>query len=172
MASTIVSTVGAADANSYVTLAEAATYMGDRLHKDAWTGASVSERTAALLWAAKLIDSGIDWLGSKTSNTQAMSWPRAYVPNPDPAYATFGYMADDVVPVDIKNAQCEMALASFSPGITAEPGLSSLAVGSLKLDFAGNTQQSSAFPRQVEELLCKYGVVRSAKSSARKLVRT
>jgi hypothetical protein len=179
MASVIVETVGDPDANSYVTMAEAITYMGDRLHKSAWENAGSAEKTAALIWAARLIDSRVEWMGSRTDESQAMAWPRMYVPDPDPAYTTdtslYGYLPSDVIPVDIKNAQFELALALLNGDVTAEPGstgLSSLAVGSLKLDFAGNSQQPETFPRQVDEIICKYGVVRSAKSSVRKLVRT
>lgn len=179
MPSTIDATVGGVDANSYATLAEATAYFGDRLHKGSWDGASSSEKTAALLWAARVIDSRIEWIGNRTASTQAMSWPRAYVPDPDPSYlpddSLYGYLASDAIPSDIKHAQFEMALALIAGDVTVQPGatgLNSLAVGSLKLDFSGNTQQPSTFPRQVDELICKYGVVRVTKSASRKLVRT
>ncbi len=38
----IEATVGSPDANSYVTLAEAEAYFPERLHSDAWAGASAS----------------------------------------------------------------------------------------------------------------------------------
>lgn len=179
MPSAIEASVGHVDANSYVTLAEAVTYFGDRLHKTAWASAGSGDKTAALIWAARVIDSRIEWMGQRSSSTQAMSWPRAYVPDPDPAYlpddSLYGYIPIDVIPSDIKVAQFEMALALISGDITAQPsttGINSLAVGSLKLDFAGNSQQPNTFPRQVDELLCKYGVVRVSNKASRKLVRT
>lgn len=175
MASTIDATVGGASANSYVTLQEAATYFGDRLHKDAWTNASAPDKTAALIWAAKVIDSRISWLGTRASSTQARAWPRAYVRNPDPANSTADttccYLPADAIPQDIKDAQCEMALALLASDITATPdsaGIGSLAVSSLRIDFAG--AQQPTIPRQVDELLSRYGTVR-ATSSTRKVVR-
>lgn len=185
MASTIDATVGGTASNSYVTMDEATTYFGDRLHKDAWANASVTDKTAALLWATKIIDSRIYWAGNKADSLQALSWPRLLVPDPDPAYipsislingfSTAGYLPGDAIPVDIKTAQCEMAMALISSDLTAEPGstgLNSLAVGSLKLDFADNRSQPETFPRQVDEIITKYGTIRSAKTAVRKLVRS
>jgi len=185
MASAIDATASGADANSYVTLAEANTYFGDRLHKDNWINAGASEKTAALLWAVKVLDSRVDWKGSRTTDTQALSWPRVYVPMPDPPYlpaisAPFGYpltgyMDGAVVPDEIKYAQMELALALLGSDLTAQPdttGLNSLGVGPIRLDFAGNNQQAETLPRNVKELVERYGSVRTARSGTRKLVRT
>ena len=185
MASTIDATVGGSDSNSYVTMAEATTYMKDRLHKTAWDNAGSSDKAAALLWAAKIIDSRMEWLGQRATETQALSWPRVYAVDPDPAYLPtinelFGrpiiaYIPGDIIPNDIKYAQCEMALALLGSDLSAQPGstgLNSLAVGSLKLDFAPTREQTPTIPRQVDELLNRYGVSRNAKKVVRKLVRS
>lgn len=75
MAITLVNTPGAANANTYCDLTEATAYHQSRLWNDEWTGASVDQQTAALLWATKLLDLQ-QWKGSKTFQNGSLRWPQ------------------------------------------------------------------------------------------------
>lgn len=104
MPSAIVTTPAATTANSYVSVAEAEVYFGDRLHSLAWVGATADEKAVALLMAARRIDQS-EFLGTRWKLEQSMAWPRYGVLDED------GWLiAADVIPERVKRAQMEEAL--------------------------------------------------------------
>lgn len=165
--SAIVATALAANANSFATLAEAEQYFSDRLHSDAWTAATADQKAQALLWATKILDTRVAWKGSKSTQGQALNWPRAYVEDPNyaimpPATAyslSKFYLDSDTVPQVIKQAQCELALSLLSEDITQDAdttGLSSITVGSISLGI-NSADKKRVLPRPVRDLIAPYG---------------
>lgn len=61
--------------NSYVTLAEATTYFGDRLDAGAWDDADDARRSQALVTATEVLD-GQSWTGTAVSDSQPLAFPR------------------------------------------------------------------------------------------------
>jgi hypothetical protein len=126
---TIDATVGGANANSYVTLAEADAYLEGRLNVTAWTSATTDTKNRALVEAQRTL-SPLPWAGSRTTDAQALAWPRQYVANPDaplpltpvarenllPTYVV--YYDDNVVPTRVKHGQVELALEFLKSGTT------------------------------------------------------
>lgn len=80
---------------SYATIAEAATYLNDRLNVTAWECSTDDERRRALAMATNIIDR-LNYLGAKTDPDQTNQFPRG---------------GDTTIPQDIKNASAEIALA-------------------------------------------------------------
>lgn len=116
MAVTIVATVGSASANSFVTLAEAATYAEARLNASTWeTSATTDNKNRALVEATREL-SALVWQGKRTDSTQALSWPRQVTVDPDNPSLT--YFASTVIPTRVKDATCELALAFIKSGTT------------------------------------------------------
>lgn len=118
MALTIEATTGGASANSFVTEAEAIAYMAARLNAGAWstttTGGTLTElEKKALIEAARAFDL-LGWEGTRSTDTQALAWPREYAVNPDATISDpateYPYYANDVVPQRVKDAACEYAL--------------------------------------------------------------
>lgn len=72
----LVATPGAPDANSYVSLADALAFCEGELGVGAFTGAAASQQEAALRTATTWLDR-LSFIGSKTSEGQALKWPRA-----------------------------------------------------------------------------------------------
>lgn len=110
-------TVGGEDANSYVTLAEADTYMGERLHTEAWDAADEENATKekALLMACRHLERlRCHEAGGPayTSPYQALTFPRVRDTDPD--------AGDYIIPDPVKDAQCEEALALLSHGQESE----------------------------------------------------
>lgn len=71
-------TAGSATANTYVTLAVANQYHLDRpAVKTTWAVATDDQKSAAILWATKLLDRYFEWNGAITSETQKLLWPRS-----------------------------------------------------------------------------------------------
>ncbi len=116
MAVTVVATVGSASANSFVTLAEADTYMEGKLPSPTtWDAASDDTCNRALVSAARWL-SALAWLGDRADATQALSWPRSSVVDPtDPDGLEFD---TDEIPQALKDAQCELALLMVNAGTT------------------------------------------------------
>jgi hypothetical protein len=126
---TIDATVGGAAANSYVTLAQAETYLEARLNVGAWTAATTDLKNRALVEAQRTIGP-LPWAGSRTTDAQALAWPRQYVANPDaplpltniarenllPTYVV--YYDTDIIPQRVKDAQVELALEFLKSGTT------------------------------------------------------
>lgn len=121
-ASSLITTVGGASSNSFATLAEAQSFHELNFGSDAWFGTtedSVTSQVRALVKAARRLNQE-NWLGSRVTSTQALSWPRDGVAKVDAVnngfysygYCTVGevYLTTEI-PQQIKDAQCLLALA-------------------------------------------------------------
>lgn len=161
MALVIVATVGADNANSYVTAAEMTTYCEGRLNAGIWTAAA--NQLPALVEATRDI-TNLYWKGSRVSDVQALAWPRAYVQDPDAPYDDVTltlddivYYPEDIVPQRVKDATCELALQYLKAGSTdlAMPdptdGVASRRVDVLETSYVTNgsriTRGVNRFPR-------------------------
>ena len=136
MAITIVATVGAANANSYLTLADA-TAIIDGFVEDAdvqhWNSGNTDSRNRALFTATQRLDRE-RFLGARSTDTQALQCPRTGVCKPDtyintyavgfPFRITTDYYTDSEIPTQIKYAQ--VVLAVFLHNNTDALGLSGL----------------------------------------------
>lgn len=119
MPSLIIATPKAADANAYLTEAEATAYLTNgRLHTETWVAASVSDREKAIIWATRMLDSLINWYGSIRTLTQALAWPRSGVSDRDWRYYDY-----DLIPTPIKQATAELAFLLLSKDRSLEPSL-------------------------------------------------
>ena len=136
MAVVIVATPGAADANSYLTLA-AAQLIIDGFVQDAdvtaWASATTDQKNRALFTATQRLDRE-RFLGARATDTQALQWPRTGVRKPDtyintyavgfPFRITTDYFTDTEIPTQIQYAQA--VLAVFLHNNTDALGLSGL----------------------------------------------
>ena len=123
MAISIVATVGAATANSYITLTQANELIEGLVATDdvvAWEAGSTSDdyRNRALYSAAQRIDRE-RFLGARVDDTQAMQWPRSGVRKPDTYINTYAtgfpfrivedFYTDTEIPDQLKKAQAVLA---------------------------------------------------------------
>lgn len=106
--------------NSYVTVAEADTYFGDRFGADDWLALTEEVKEQLLISAMPLLETYCDWSGEKTDDEQVLEFPRN---------------GDTVVPQAIKNGQCELALAVNTAG-----GVTSSSSANLKVLKADTVQ--------------------------------
>lgn len=106
MALVLDATAKGADANSYVTEAEAATYFEGRFDVDEWDAAVVAGTDdVALVMATSRLELE-KYESVPTTTTQRLEWPRLA------AYDSNGrYLSADVVPRCVKEACFELALA-------------------------------------------------------------
>jgi hypothetical protein len=136
MAVVIVATPGAANANSYLTLAEAQAII-DGFVQDAdvqhWNTGNTDSRNRALFTATQRLDRE-RFLGARATDTQSLQWPRTGVRKPDtyintyavgfPFRITTDYFTDTEIPTQIQYAQA--VLAVFLHNNTSALGLSGL----------------------------------------------
>lgn len=122
MAIVIVATPGAANANSYLALADAQAII-DGLVEDAdvqhWGSGNTDSRNRALYTATQRLDRE-RFLGARATDTQALQWPRTGVRKPDTYINTYAvgfpfristdYFTDTEIPTQIKYAQTILAV--------------------------------------------------------------
>ena len=122
MAITIVATVGANNANSYVTLQEAQDIVDGLIEDDdviAWGSSTEDQKNRALYTATQRIDRE-RFLSAKTNNSQSLQWPRTGVRKPDtyintyaigfPFAITQAFFEDNEIPDQIKKAEVVLAV--------------------------------------------------------------
>lgn len=122
MAVTIDATAGGANANSYITLTEANTFVEAMISSTdvvQWTTGTDDTRNRALAAAAERLDRE-RFLGARATDTQARQWPRTGVRKPDTYVNTYStgfpfrisddYYTDTEIPDQIKRAQIELAV--------------------------------------------------------------
>ena len=136
MAVTIDATVGGANANSYLTLAAAQAIVDGFIQDDdviAWASATTDQKNRALFTATQRLDRE-RFLGARSTDTQALQWPRTGVRRPDtyintyavgfPFRITTDYFDDNEIPVQVQYA--EVVLAVYLNNNTDALGLSGL----------------------------------------------
>jgi hypothetical protein len=112
----LVETVGAATANSFVSLDDADEYLDARLNASAWNDEDDEDQKVRALIEATRELTVLAWEGSRTTTTQKLAWPRQYATDPDkPNPSQLGdiallYFDDDEIPQRVKDATCELAL--------------------------------------------------------------
>lgn len=118
MAFTVEDGTGLANANAYVSVADADAYFADRGEPTAWAGASTTEKEQAIVKATDYIEKRFSrrFVGVKGSSDQALSWPR------DNAYDADDYLlADDEVPTALADATAEYANRAISAALIPDP---------------------------------------------------
>ncbi len=121
---------GIADATSYVSMEEAHAYLVPR---NLWPAAPVAvpdpeqpdaeptapedpqapAKSAALIRAFDWLNS-LEWLGQPTDWQQMAAWPRLDVPTPGSRPENPSYIAANVIPMQVKRAQMELAGLIYS----------------------------------------------------------
>lgn len=116
--------------NTYVSLADATTYLGDLMGAESWAFLDPDTQNKALLTAFKLLERQ-QWQGEAVG---AVDWPRTGVTD------CAGDPVDDAtVPEDIESAQIELAYA-----LTVDPSLAG------KTTTADNTKRLKAGSAEIE----------------------
>lgn len=152
MAITIVETPGAANANSYATVAEATAFNAARPFGTAWATAGAEPQKAALVWAAILLDSSFVWTGVSTDSVQALAWPRKGM------LTRNGFaIAETEIPQMLKNAQSEWARRLIEGDMAGDNtpfkiGLESLKAGPVELRFKLPGGNSSSIDLRIADL--------------------
>lgn len=125
MAFTFDATVGGASANSYVSVSDADDYFAAHLDGSFWA-IPTARKQAALVQATNRLDmEGYEGLPTTDLPGQRLQWPRKYILDRDTDFDGYpyvtetatitytlggSYLPDNVIPKELKDATCEMAL--------------------------------------------------------------
>lgn len=166
---TVIADVGAANANSYVTVAEADAYFGDSLGRPLWSTTSQAVKEAAVISASRTLDQYMEWLGYRVDTVQSMDWPRSGVVNPNLGYSQGSYETMDVggfynwyrndeIPQKLKYATYELAYyMAQNDGLNfANQTVDSVKVGPISVDFTAKSTDSG-IPSFVENMIGHLG---------------
>src|SRR5262245_24388222 len=156
-------TIGGANANSYVDLTAANAYFDDQLNVSKWTAATDDDKKRALLTATLRMQDE-NWLGNRVNTIQRLAWPRVGVKKVDQAGGSWGYgggywFADyyrsDEIPKPVKDSQCEFALVLLSGGGggVAAGTIESFTVDGLNVKFAGEGAVSAVDDSRARALI-------------------
>jgi hypothetical protein len=149
MTVTVTATAGAANANSYLTVAQADDLADDYLSTLKWSSATTDNKGRALIMATRYLDQ-LDWIGSRASTTQALDWPRT-----DAECGEWSF-SNTVIPDPIKQACFDLAeallttptlLSTTGPG-NAEliPGIPNASLKSARVDVIAVDFKDGAVP--------------------------
>jgi hypothetical protein len=172
--SALVTTVGAANANAYVSRADADQYHLDRPEPTggAWSSFSSGQKDAAILWATKLMDALWEWNGTVTDYVQALLWPRAGL-----SKRSGDALPINAIPVELAQATAEFARQLAAADRAADSdvetqGITSLKAGSVELTFRESGIYAKVVPDAVVNLIPReWGRVRGSNTGIREAVR-
>lgn len=118
-------TVGGATANAYQDEAAVTALLDERLNAEAWLDEVDADRqTRACITATRILEL-LRWSGSRVDDVQSLSFPRAWLVNPDiPSTALGPYYPEDEIPGRILRAHALLCLELLRLGavdLTATP---------------------------------------------------
>ena len=161
MACSAVPTVGASNANTYCTIAEANAFFDLSPYPGIWTavGTTDDQRCRALVTATRLLDEQWDWFGYATTLTQRLLWPRAGMID-----RKMNSVPIDVLPEDLKIATALLAKTLLDSDVTADnavntQGISRVKAGPVEVEFK-ETIGAKILPDEVIFMLDHFGRAR------------
>jgi len=154
---------------SYVSVADADTYLAPNIHNTAWVALSTANKENLLAYATIYLNDRTRWKGTKTVPTSYLSWPRTGV------YDREELLLDpNEIPVQLARATAEMARFMIAGDRTVDrdqDGLKELTVDVIELVF-DETYRIPTVPSQVRIMLEGLGIVRSNAAGFGRILRT
>lgn len=158
MALVVETGAGLANAESYVSVADATTYHANRGNA-AWAALATDTIREQLLRKATDYMLAVyrpRWAGYRNTTTQALDWPRSEVAMRDgPGMGiTVSYYANDAVPAAVANACADLALKASSAALIPDEtqAVKSKQVGSVKIEYQDYSRATRTY-RAIDNLL-------------------
>lgn len=159
MALTVETGAGLSNAEAYLSVADALTYLTAVGASDAWAAASTAQKEVALRRATQYLDTQYTWRGEPLTSTQALEWPR--VVDVDGRSYTW--------PVrQIREACAELAVRALSVDLYADAGqtIKSEQIGPIRTEYepglSGSQTRFTAVDRMVAKFTTAGGAGRSS----------
>lgn len=146
---TLVSTPGAEGANTFASLEEYKAYIAVRRPQPTWAASAIAgtidaELTIDLIAACRILNVSFDWTGvvSPLNLSESLLWPREGM-----LYRNGKLIPNNINPIDLKNAQCELAVQLHSSDLLSDnevekQGISRVKAGSVEVGFQNRDKSS------------------------------
>ena len=157
----LITIIGGSNSNSYLTKNEANTYFKARLHSDLWS--TFESIDVGLQTATRILDWNILYPGSIVSSSQALGWPRNNVVD-----INGFYVPNNIIPVEIKNATCELLYFMIEEDPTTPDdmeGIKKLKIGPLEIVAKDFNTGKIVIPNSVLMALNGMGTIKSSMDS-------
>lgn len=159
-------------AESYISVVDADAYFLARSNA-AWAALNTTAKEANLRLATDYMEQvyTLRWSGFRKTDTQALSWPRAYVPRLTAIMSGTLYWPDNVVPVIVANACAELALRAATTPLAPDIGRlkNRTKVGPLEVWYDPNGIPYTQY-RAIDNMLAQF--LSGAGGASRAVVRT
>lgn len=154
-------TLGGPSANSYITVAKAdelAPLIVSNGRSTLWLAIASGLKEIYLMRATKLLETYVDFDGTRVSSSQPLAWPRDWVYGPDLCTT---YLTSEI-PLPVQEAQALMAInlsEDFDQANSASSPIESFKLSSLAIKFDANRSARGAMllPAEVVEKLRGFG---------------
>lgn len=147
---------GLAGAESFISVAGADAYLTSR--GSDWSSMSTTEKEQALRRATDYMEQMYRerWAGQRVTTTQALSWPRYFVPIKD-ASDGYSYWPSDAVPTLVANACAALALKAAAGDLAPDVGRLKrrTKVGPLEVEYEPNTRPYTVY-RSIDNMLLPF----------------
>jgi hypothetical protein len=171
---------GLADAESYISVADADTYFANRGYT-LWDTMTEAEKEQALRRATDFTLQlyRLKWKGTRVTGTQALDWPRNWVIRDDYEFATLNgaqviggrqYYPADIVPVEVQRACAELAFRGASGELAPDIGQRTVRekVDVIEVEYDRYSPQFTQF-RAIDNLLAPF--LKDTGGAVRRVVR-
>lgn len=160
---------GLSNSNSYISVADADTYLTYNDHIIAtWTALSTTEKENALIRATMYLDRYMNWNGYKVNSENALRWPRSNVKDLDGFYFSISE-----IPEQVQRAVAELGYLLSQSDLDDDPaskGISEVTVDVIRVKF-DKTDRSGPVPSAIRSMLRGLGDC-SVGSRFKKVVRS
>lgn len=158
MALVVETGAGLANAEAYISVADADAYFAARGNA-AWAALTIDQKEQNLRKGADYMTAEYAgrWAGQRVTQTQALDWPRVYVPRRDVA-GGYGpspiYWPSNVVPEPVRRANAELAVRAAGGELEPDAGaqVKSETVGPISVVYQDGARQGTAF-KAVDNML-------------------
>lgn len=142
---------GKVDAESLISVTDADTYFAAR-GDTVWAALLTAAKEAALRKATDYLvaEYSLRWAGMRVTVTQALDWPRAWVPRrdaPSGYRSSTAYYSSTSVPVVVARACAELAVRASAVALVADVGaqVKSETVGPISVTYADGARQQTHY---------------------------
>ena len=146
-----------ANSNTYISLADAEVYMGDRIDSN-WTSAATDEKNAALIEAGMYLDS-LNWKGEKVVRDQSMELPRQNFFDSDGFEFTTTQIPARVLDAQVEAAREHLAGSTLLPTVKPEGRIKRKKIDVLEKEFFASANSGQTTFSKIDGLLS--GLVRA-----------
>ena len=158
---TLIATVGASNANSYISVADADAYFTNRYSSGSWASSTTAIKEQVLITATQRLEQE-EYISTVVDTTQALKWPRTSILKP----SGVAYYENTVIPAEVMNATAELGHALITQLTTIDEELdprkyASLTVGPISVVHR-SAMSGFRMPDIVRRYLAPYLITPSA----------